>query len=413
MADTTRDSGAPERRPKQKRKVPIGRIILGIFQVLGTLILIGICTGAILACFAATYIQEVIMPQAYVDASAFSLNLSSTIYYTDPDTGVEKELLTLHGEENRELVEYADIPENLLLAAVAVEDKRFYDHDGVDWIRTGGAFLNMFLSMKDTYGGSTLTQQLIKNMTDDDEVTVQRKILEIFRALEFEQNYTKEEILEMYMNYIYLGESCYGVGTAAYTYFGKHVSELSLAECASLIGITNNPSAYNPYISEYTQANNKKRQEIILDLMADPEQGFITQEEADAAKAEVLNFQRGTDETSSTTVYSYYEDEVIRNVIADLKTELDVSSTVASQMVYNGGLTIYSCFNPSIQEAVDEIYTDRANLDYVSSTGQSLQSAITVVDNITGNIVAMAGGIGEKEGSLTQNRAVQTIRPPG
>ena len=125
----------------------------------------------------------------------------------------------------------------------------------------------MFLGMKDTYGGSTLTQQLIKNMTDNDEVTVKRKILEIFRALEFERNYSKEEILEMYLNYIYLGESCYGVGTASYTYFGKPVSELSLAESASLISITNNPSAYDPYISERSKERNKERQLSLIHIL--------------------------------------------------------------------------------------------------------------------------------------------------
>lgn len=402
--------GAPKAR-KKRAGPSAGAIALAVGKVLGTLILVGICTCAILACFASVYIKSVILPQTYVDASTFKMNLSSTIFYTDPDTGENRELRTLHGDENRVLVDYADIPQDLVHAVVAIEDERFYQHHGVDWKRTAGAFVNMFLGMKNTYGGSTLTQQLIKNMTDKDEVTVQRKILEIFRALEFERNYSKEDILEMYLNYIYLGESCYGVGTASYTYFGKDVSQLSLAECASLIGITNNPSAYDPYISDNTRNNNKERQELVLWKMK--ELGYITEEEMEAAKAEPLQFQRGEDESRPVVIYSYYEDEIIRDVIDDLKKELDVSETVATQMVYNGGLSIYSCYNPKVQACVDAIYNDRANLDYTSASGQPLQSAITVIDNATGNVVALAGGVGEKEGSLTQNRAVKTIRPPG
>ena len=404
---TTNQSGEPPRRPR--RKGGAGRVILRILKVIGTLILIGCTTGAILACFAATYIKTVIIPQDYVDASAYSMNLSSTIYYTDPSTGEAKELRTLHGEENRVKVDYEEIPEDLINALVAIEDQRFWKHQGVDWRRTGGAFLNMFLGMKDTYGGSTITQQLIKNMTQNDDVTVKRKILEIFRALEFERNYSKEEILEMYLNYIYLGESCYGVGTASLTYFGKPVSELSLAQCASLIGITNNPSRYDPYISDYTKEQNKKRQEIILNEML--EQGYITQAEHDAAVAEELVFVGRGQGTTSTTVYSYFEDQLIKDVIADLKAEYDLSDQMASQWVYNGGLSIYCTQDPEIQAKVDAVYEDLSNFNATSSTGAQLQSAITVIDNATGNVVAVAGGVGEKTGSLTLNRALSQRQP--
>ena len=386
-------------------------MILGILKVIGTLILIGCTTGAILACFAATYIKTVIIPQDYVDASAYSMNLSSTIYYTDPATGEARELRTLHGEENRVKVEFEEIPQDLIDALVAIEDQRFWTHHGVDWRRTGGAFINMFLGMRNTFGGSTITQQLIKNMTQNDDVTVKRKILEIFRALEFERNYSKEEILEMYLNYIFLGEGCYGVGTASLTYFGKPVTELSLAQCASLIGITNNPSRYDPYISDYTKEQNKKRQEIILNEML--EQGYITQAEHDAAVAEELVFVGRGQGTTSTTVYSYFEDQLIKDVIADLKAEYDLSDQMASQWVYNGGLSIYCTQDPAIQAKVDAVYEDLSNFDAPSPTGQQLQSGITVIDNATGNVVALAGGVGEKTASLLTNRATQSLRQPG
>ena len=349
MAETThtnQPSGEAPRRRKHRRG-GASPVVKTILKVLGTLVLVGITTCAILACFAAAYIQTVILPQDTVDASAYSMNLSSTIYYTDPQTGEAVELRTLHGEENRMLVDYEEIPQNLIDALVAIEDQRFWTHHGVDWKRTAGAFLNMFLGMRDTYGGSTITQQLIKNMTQNDEVTVKRKILEIFRALEFERNYSKEEILEMYLNHIFLGESCYGVGTASLTYFGKPVSQLSLAECASLIGITNNPSRYDPYISDYTRSENKRRQEIILYEMLD--QGYITQEEYDAAVAEELVFVGRGEGTTSTSVYSYFEDQLILDVIADLQEEYGWSRLYASQMVYNGGLSIYCTQDPAIR----------------------------------------------------------------
>lgn len=139
-------------------------------------------------------------------------------------------------------------------ALVAIEDKRFYEHKGVDWYRTAGAFVEMFARMENSYGGSTITQQLIKNLTGNDQVTIQRKLTEIFGALELEKKYDKEEILEWYLNAVYFGESCYGVQAAAETYFGKDVSQLSLAECAAIVGITNKPTYYDPF---YNEQNNQ------------------------------------------------------------------------------------------------------------------------------------------------------------
>ena len=409
MAETNKNN--PEKRTKKRSGISAGSVALTVGKVIGTLFLIGITTAAILACFATVYIKTVIMPQTEVNVANFALNLSSTIYYTDPQTGENKELSTLHGGENRVWVAYNNIPENLLNAAVSIEDERFYKHNGVDWKRTAGAFVRMFVGMKDTFGGSTLTQQLIKNMTKQDEVTVKRKILEIFRALEFEKNYSKSDILEMYLNYIYFGESSYGVYTASYTYFGKDVSELSLAECASLVGITNNPSMYDPYISENTKNSNKKRQETILYKME--ELGYITEAERDAAIAEELHFQRSEDESRPTTIYSWYEDQVIRDVTEDLSAAMGWSEEVARQAIYSGGLSIYSCYNPDVQAAVDAIYENTENLPYKSSAGDQLQSAITIIDNTTGNVVALSGGMGEKTKSLIFNRATTAKRPPG
>lgn len=378
-----------------------------VLRVVGTILLVALATCAILACFAAIYIETVIVPQAKLKLTDFSLDLATTMYYTDPDTGERTAMQTLHGDENRVWVSYNDLPKNLVNAAVAIEDKRFYDHHGVDWIRTVKGVINLFTGQS-IQGGSTITQQLIKNITNDDQVTVKRKITEIFRALELEKNYSKDYILEWYLNYIYLGEGCSGVYTASYAYFGKDVSQLTLAECASLVSITNNPSLYDPYLN---REKNKERQELVLNQMY--EQGYITAEERDEAISQELVFVRGEDEQRTTPVFTWYEDQVITDVITDLTETMGISRDAAADMVYSGGLEIDTCFDPNVQAAVDAVYSDRANLNYTSASGQPLQSGITIVDNATGNVVALSGGIGEKTGSRGWNRATDTLRPPG
>lgn len=406
-------------RPRKRRRFGV---IGAVLKVIGTLCLIGIITCAILACFAAVYIKTIILPQADLKLTDYSMDLTSHMYYFDPDTGERRELQTLHGDENRVWVSLDEIPQDLQDAAVAIEDYTFWTNSGINWRRTAGAVVNMFFQMRDNFGGSTITQQLIKNVTGDDETTVKRKIVEIFRALEMTNNYEKDTILEWYLNYIYLGEKCNGVYTASYTYFGKHVSELTLAECAALIGITNNPSKYDPYLSLKTtdpetgetvtnKMRNKQRQETILYEMKD--QGFITQEEYDEAVAQELVFARGTDESRPKVVYTWYEDQVINEVVADLMAAYDMSEKAALMVVYNSGLEIETCFNPKVQAAVDAVYENRENLDYTSATGQPLESAITIIDNRTGDVVAMAGGMGEKTASRLSNRASTAKRQPG
>ncbi len=404
----------------KKKKKKVGGPIL---RVLGTLVLIAVVTGAMIACMAALYIKVVIIPDSGLNLADYALdmNLTTTMYYTNRNTGENIPMQTLHGEENRILVDFEDIPQDLKDAAVAIEDKRFYKHNGVDWIRTAKGVICMFTG-QDIQGGSTLTQQLIKNITKDDQVTVKRKIQEIFRALELEDTYQKEEILGWYLNYIFFGEGCNGVYTASYAYFGKDVKDLSLAECASLIGITNNPSRYNPYsrvtvtdpdTGEVKTAKdmNKDRQKLILWNMED--QGYITQEEYDQALAEELVFVRGEDESRPQTIYSWYVDAVIDQVIDDLMETYNLSETVAANKVYSGGLEIYSCMDPNVQSIVDAVYGDRNNLPYTSPNGQPLQSAITIVDNGTGEVVALAGGMGVKDTNRGYNRATRALRPPG
>ncbi len=417
---TNSNRPAPKKRRK-KRRSPIVSLILGLFKTLGTVILVGLCAGAILACYAVVYVQTIIIPQAkdvVESLEIFDASESSTMYYVDGETGNLVEMVKLYGDEDRIWVEYEDIPKNLINATVAIEDRRFYKHQGVDWKRTAAGVVYMFTG-QDIQGGSTITQQLLKNVTQYDDVTVKRKILEIFTALEFEKSHSKEEILEWYLNYIYLGERCNGVYTASLNYFGKELQDLTLAECASLISITNNPSIYNPY--RYPE-NNLYRRDLTLDEMAKPENGpMITEAERDAAKAEPLNLNRESGTSREVETYTWYEDQVITEVLDAMEAELGISREAASVMLYRGGLKIITCYDPDVQAYVDAVYNDRSTLvmsgrtmeELESKRGQDIQSAITIVDNSTGHVVAMSGGIGEKKGSRGWNRATDTVRPPG
>ncbi len=387
----------------------IGGLILLVLKIIGTFVLIGVTTLLIFACIFAIYAKSNLIKDLDVSLNDFKMSLSSIIYYEDPDTGSYKELVTLEGSEYRLWVDYADIPEYMEQALVAIEDKRFYNHHGVDWYRTVAAFGNMFLKMKDNFGGSTITQQLIKNLTEEDEVTVQRKLQEIFRALEFEKEYEKDQIVEWYLNVVTFGGNCYGIGAAANYYFGKDVSDLSLAECASILAITNNPSLYNPYINE---EGNKNRQEDILGEMYYT-QRYIDQETYERAVNEKLNFVRGTDEKKPTVVYTYFEDAIIEDVIADLMELKDCSYKVAEQLLYTNGYRIYSTLDPTIQSYVDSIYTNLEEIPVVTGSDQQIQSAIVIADPETGHIVALSGGVGEKTLSRSLNRATQSTRPPG
>ena len=386
----------------------VSSVLRTILKVIGTLLLILLTTGLLFACIFAYYVKTNLSQDLDVSLEEMSLNLASTIYYTDAN-GADQTLAALHGTENRVWVDYANIPQNMEHAAVAIEDQRFYKHHGVDWYRTVAAFGNMFLSMKSDFGGSTITQQLVKNVTQQNDITVQRKILEIFRALKLEKMYDKKKIMEWYLNVIYLGEGCNGVGTAAKTYFDKDVSELDLAECASIIAITNNPSKYDPFIS---RENNKKRRLLILEQMY--EQGYITQQEYKDASAEEPTFKRGENETTTQTINSYYTEAVIADVTNDLMTQKGINKSTAQNLIYNGGLQIYSCMDKKAQDIVDNIYTNAANFPSSKSpNGESIQSAIVLLDPSTGEIKALYGGVGAKTENLIFDRATQAHRPAG
>ncbi len=422
----------PTRRRRPRRSSP-AQVALGvvkwIFITLWTVLLIGVCTALIGLHFFKEYIDTVVIPNVEVRAEDYTMNLSSFIYYQDKESGAWKELQNVHGRENRILVGIDEMSPYLWQAAVAIEDHRFFQHQGVDWRRTAGAVLDL-LAGDGSYGGSTLTQQVLKNMTHDDKPYVNRKVREIFRALEFDKNYPKEYILELYLNTIYLGQGCYGVQTASQFYFGKDAKDLDLAEAASLIAITNNPSKYGPMSSiTITREDgskvtprelNKERQGWILNRMCNeevinPDTGvpYITEAQAEAAKAEVLRFSDGStsvDEivekaSGAVEINSWFVDQVIRDVVQDLQDEFKITEEEAYTRLYNSGYRIYTTLDPEVQTLAESVYEDRSNLDVTSRNGQQLQSGITILDPYTGNIVAMVGKVGEKKENLGWNYA--------
>ena len=381
-------------------------------RILITLVLIGVLCGCFCGIAFAMYVHIYINPSAQETAAEISkglgLNLNSFIYAKKSDSDEYTLYETIKGKENREWVDSDKIPDTLKNAVVAIEDERFYKHHGVDWVRTIGAVKGWLLGGTQ-YGGSTITQQLIKNITADNDYSVKRKVNEIFRAFALEKEIDdKDRILVMYLNTIYLGYNSYGVQTAAMQYFDKDVSQLDLAESAVLAGLTNNPSIYDVY--NYPEKV-KERQETILAQMLD--QKMISQEEYEAAVAEELNYrpyEEYQQEIKST--YSYFTDEVIKDVINDLMTEKGYSRLVAENMVYSGGLNIYATIDTKVQNALDEVWANADNFPNTEKYGEIPQSAMVITDK-QGNIVGIAGGRGEKTSSRGFSYASDARRQPG
>ena len=425
-------------------------------RIIGTLLLVFVVTLTIFSGIFMAYINSTMRGKVEVYLDEFETKVSTELYSQDPDTGEWVMYQTLYlNSENRIWTDLEDIPKYLQKAAIAIEDKRFEKHHGVDWKGTTRAIVYTLFG-KNVQGGSTITQQLVKNVTGDNEVTVKRKITEIYRALELEKRYEKDEILEAYLNEVFFGQSCYGVVTASRMYFNKDVSDLTLAECASLMGITNNPSMYDPTLSSWTRENNRERQLTILGAML--EQGKISQEEYDEAKAEDIVFSNGftisgkyvgsdgtatepepdettTDDTESPadeeepTIkgrYSWFTEAMIGDVADALVEKYGITDKVrdngttytayeqAWDMVHGKGYKIYTTQNPKYQKIAEDVCYDLSNIPYTSSYTNSageqvedqLQIALTIVDPTNGYVVAMIGGAGEKQADRVWNWAV-------
>lgn len=340
------------------------------------------------------------------------INMTSVIYVQNEE-GNWEEYQRLHGTENRIWVGIDKVPQYLKDAFIAIEDERFETHSGVDWKRTAAAVGNKLLKFDSSeFGGSTITQQLIKNVTNDKGRNAMRKFREIVRALLIERKLNKTEILEAYLNTISLGNGICGVQVASNYYFNKDVSELTLTECAALAAITKNPTAYNP---ESGAEANTLRRRTVLDKMLELEK--ITYEEYDKAYNTPLVLDNSREDDLELEINSYFVDALIDQVIDDLAEKYNLSTSLASTMFYNGGFKIYATVNPEIQSKMEEVYLDIDT--YFPQTVKNddgekthVQSAMTVMD-YSGHIVGIVGGAGEKTTNRGLNRATDSPRQPG
>ena len=371
-----------------------------VYLLLTAVMTLFICAAALFF-----YMRFGIDPSLDADMLFSGKGLTTRLFCTDAaGNTVELTDQRLSGGENRIWIDGEDIPDHVKKAFIAIEDHRFYDHPGVDVIRTGGAILHFF-APSGSYGGSTITQQLIKNLTGDNSPTVKRKLTEIVRAVDLEKRMSKDEILTMYLNTVYLSQGCYGIEAAANRYFGKSAAELSLSEGAALASIIRYPTKFDP-IQNYE--NNDGRRRTVLIRMR--ELGLIGDGEFDAAIDDMIVLDVSEKTVKATN--SWYTDCVIADVIDAICEKFGVSKATASGMVYRGGLSIQTAMSPEIQRIVDEVY--RGGEAFPKATGIEIpESAAVVIDPETGAILALAGGRGEKRSDRIYNLATDMLRSPG
>lgn len=410
MAKNVRKKPKKQKKPlNPKAKKALTALLALAFTALVSLVIV--CTYLII------YMVSYVNGEAKIDIADYKENQAqTTIVYAYNSNDEAVELTRLHGEQNRVWTSIDEIPESLQKAYIALEDKRFEKHSGVDWIRT----LKAVITFGKSGGGSTLTQQLIKNLTGENGKTVSRKFYEILNALNLEKNASKATILEAYMNTVYMSHGCYGVKTTAEKYFGKDLSELNIAECASIAAITQNPSTNDPLL--HPEANRKRQLTCLRNML---KEGYISQEEYNEAVAYEMVFTNSenyvkkdsSDDSSNassaaaTEIQSYYVDYVIQSVINDLVSQCGYTKSQASKLIYNGGLRIYSAVDTSIQEQLEDVYVNKVTMPAYNKNVPDAQSAMTIMD-YSGRILAMVGGIGEKTENRGLNRAT-TPRQPG
>ena len=295
-----------------------------------------------------------------------------------------------------------EISDYLVDGFVAVEDHRFYEHDGVDYKRTLKAALNYIFGGEKRFGGSTITQQLIKNVSGDNQPTVTRKIGEILRAWHAERLYTKDEILEVYLNVIPMSENIYGVGMASREYFGKEPSELSCEQAAMLIGITNAPSAYNPYSNP--ERCLQKRNSVLRVML---EHSVITDEEYQEAVSSPLCVMDKNDEEKEYE--SWYIETVIDEVSHALAEKYSISEPSARLLLMRGGYSVYTNMDAEIQSKLEEYFSTDDNFPDEIKNG--LNYAMVITDSESGRLLGIVGRAGKKQGNRLLNHALVPHTP--
>lgn len=391
---------------------------------------LGVMAASVLSVMVASYlVKETANDELTLDLNNIKLNYTSVIMCEDPNNPgsfIEYQVLK-NDTEDRIWVSLDEISPYVIDAFIAVEDKDFYEHKGVNLKRTIAAFINAYTPIKlfsTNQGASTITQQLVKNLVHEYDASgiegALRKLREIFRAYTLEKNYSKDMIMEAYLNTLSLTGQIAGVQVGANTYFGVNVSDVTPAQAASIAAITKNPTAYNPYTNP---ENHLERRNYILQLMF--QQGKLTQAEYDAAVAEELVLSEKNETVVTDHVNSYFTDMVIEQVIEDLQAELGMTKGAATDYLYNGGLKIYATVDPTVQTAMENEFLDESGTfsKYAKEaevtdkqTGETKivtpQAAMVSID-YNGRIVGVVGGLGEKTGDRSFNRAVDAVRPVG
>lgn len=394
-----------KRKAKRKKKDRSG-----FFTVFISLLSVGVLTAVIVSLSLLVYIVSFANGELAVDLDDYKNKQDlSTMVYAYDENNEEKIIQTLHGSENRVWIDLEDMGDYMYDTAVALEDKRFESHRGVDWRRTVSAIIYRGT----TGGGSTITQQLIKNLTGEKDVTIVRKFNEILFALNLEKSFDKNEILEAYLNTIYLGNGCYGVKTAAEKYFDKAVNELNITECACLLSITNAPGMYDPLTNP---EKNRERVNYCLGQMRS--QGKINREEYNEAMEYELVFKDGSNKNKDKnpqeqTIQSYYIDYVIDSVIEGLKEKYNYSAAQAENLIYYGGLKIYTAVDLKVQSVMEDEYYNRKSFAQKEGDAEEIAQSAMVIMDYKGRVLGIMGGAGKKTNNRSLNRAAASTRSPG
>ncbi|MBQ0110332.1 MAG: transglycosylase domain-containing protein, partial [Oscillospiraceae bacterium] len=385
-------------RTKKKKKKAL--------QIFLSVVLVFVIAFALVISGFAIYIFGFMNNDMPEDLNELQLNYTTTVYVKDKTSGEYTEYQRLHGGENRIWVSYDNMSDNLKYAFVCIEDQRFFDHNGVDWKRTISAFANMFVDIySSNQGGSTITQQLVKNLTGDKEQNAMRKVREIMRARYLEENYSKDVILECYLNTASFSNGICGVEVASNFYFNKHTKDLTLAECASLAAIVKYPEKYRP---DTHYEDNTERRKLVLAKML--ELGKISKEDYDRACAEQVKIVADHSVLNEKTTNNYFVDAIIDQVVNDLVEKYDYEKKHAENLFYNGGYKIYCTMDTDIQKSIDDVFTNKSY--FPKKKDQTAQASITVMD-YEGHVVGICGGSGEKTGNRSLNRATSSPRSPG
>lgn len=349
-AGATSQPGAPA--PKNKKKPKKRRSIIGmIFSFIGCMLCLCIMAASVGGVLLSMYIVQVTADDGETLDLDNQKNRQTSIIYDINGN----EYASLSRNENRIWRELSAMPENLQNAVIAIEDKNFRTEPGINLKGTIGAALNAFTGNRiwgTNRGASTLEQQLIKNLTGDNEQDNMRKVREIFRALGLDNKYSKETILEAYLNTIPLTGIIHGMEAGSIEYFGKHVEDLTLAECATLASITKNPTKYNPATNPEELI--KRRNHVLYEMYT---QGYITEAEFNAAKAETVTLTEKTSTTENATrssSNSWFTDALYTQLLSQLQEDLNYTADEAKELIFSGGLRIYSTVDPTVQAGVEK-----------------------------------------------------------